>query len=38
MASDYWTEEEQQLDICAKEALTFDNVLLSVSSSSKMHG
>ena len=28
-ASDYWTKEEQELDISAKEALALDKVLLS---------
>ena len=30
-ASDYWTKEEQELDISAKEALALDKVLLSFS-------
>ena len=32
-ASDYWTKEEQELDISAKEALALDKVLLSFSDS-----
>ena len=34
-ASDYWTKEEQELDISAKEALALDKVLLSFSDSLK---
>ena len=28
-ASDYWTREEQALDICTREALAVDKMLLS---------
>ena len=34
-ASDYWTKEEQELDIPTKEALALDKVLLSFSDSLK---
>ena len=34
-ASDYWTKEEQELDISTKEALALDKVLLSFSDSLK---
>ena len=34
-ASDYWTKEEQELGISAKEALALDKVLLSFSDSLK---
>ena len=34
-ASDYWTKEEQELDISAKEALALDKVLLSFADSLK---
>ena len=34
-ASDYWTKEEQELDIPTKEALALDKVLLSFADSLK---
>ena len=36
--ADYWTKEEQELDISLKEALALDKVFLSFSDYIRMHG